>query len=335
MGLKVALRSLLGAFLLVNGATPAWSELHPIPFTSKQRCNHKLAAAKDIPHVCWQHQNDQAKLPVWRSALGFEFGTLTRSQWQQLQQTYTRWQNRRLAPYDPQRSYTLMDFMPPLMQALNAHQFHVEKVPLPTPLPELLPSKDGVASAIANCWGTLYEVLRTAQHNQSMPYTFMAGPQQIEAWLQQASTPVIGAAQPGDILLIQHRRGDLTYLDHVALVIDDQLFFEKAGTGDETPYRLVDLKTLQQSWRPDVFAFKVRRPLQNQALLSPQKRFGLHSPATLKEFPELARVKRSLAAQFSVVWFKERHLRSVYFYPIQPILLQEVTPGRFTLVPSP
>ncbi|MGB7416063.1 MAG: hypothetical protein WA902_17805, partial [Thermosynechococcaceae cyanobacterium] len=271
MGLKLALRSLFSVLLMVTGATPARSEFHPIPFTSRQRCDLKLAAAKDIPHLCWQRQNDRAKLPVWRSALGFEFGTLTRSQWQQLKQTYTRWQNRRLAPYDPQRKYTLMDFMPPLMQALNAHQFHEEQVQLPQPLLEVLPRKNGTASAISNCWGTLYEILRTAQNDRAKPYTFMAGPNQIEAWLQQASAPVTGRAQPGDILLIQHRRGELTYLDHVVLVIDDQLFFEKAGTGDETPYRLIDLKTLQQSWQPDVFAFNVRRPLPRQALLSPQK----------------------------------------------------------------
>jgi hypothetical protein len=335
VNIKLVLRSLFGAILLFSGAVSARGEFRPISITSKTRCHLQLSAAQDIPHICWQLQNAQAQLPVWRSALSFEFGRLTRAQWRQLQQAYTVWQNRRLAPYDGQRHYTLMDFMPPLMQAVNGYQFHGEQVPLPTVISDVShPRRGDRAHTLSNCWGTLYEILRTAQDDRAMPYTFMTGPHQIEDWLRQASTPVTGPSQPGDILLIQHRRGDRIYLDHVALVIDEQLFFEKAGTGDETPYRLVDLETLKQSWQPSIFTFTMRRPLPGQALVSPQKRFGLHSPAVLKEFPQLATVARSVAAQFSVVWFWEQRSRSTYFYQIQPIELQEVTPGRFILAPS-
>jgi hypothetical protein len=334
--LAVGLRSLLWLLLILSGSAPARSEFRQMPITGKTRCNLMLAAAADIPHTCWQLQNQRATLPVWRSALEFEFGQLTKTQWQQLQKAYAIWQKRPIF-YDPQRHYTLMDFMPPLMQALNAHQFHAEQVPLPKPLLGL--RSDDIkapaqASAISNCWGTLYELLRTSQSASAMPFTFMTSRDEMEQWLQQQSRLITDRAQSGDILAIYHRLGNRTYLDHVALVVDEQILFEKAGTGDDTPYRLVHRDTLEQSWRPDIFTFEVRRPILDQPLSSPQKRFGLHSQQTVLQFPALASMPRSLAAKFSVVWFQEQESVSSYYYQIQPIHLLEVEAGRFVLSPS-
>jgi hypothetical protein len=336
ISLTVGLRSLLWLLFIVSGSAPARGEFRQMPITGKTQCNLTLAAAADIPHACWQLQNQQATLPVWRSALEFEFGQLTKAQWQQLQKAYATWQKHPIF-YDPRRHYTLMDFMPPLMQALNAHQFHAEQVPLPKSLFDLRSNEKEMstqASVIANCWGTLYELLRTSQSASAMPFTFMTSRDEMEQWLQQQSRPITDRAQSGDILAIYHRLGNRTYLDHVALVVDEQILFEKAGTGDDTPYRLVHRDTLEQSWRPDIFTFEMRRPILDQPLSPPQKRFGLHSQQTVSQFPALASVSRSLAAKFSVVWFREQQSVSSYYYQIQPIHLLEVEAGRFVLSPS-
>ena len=36
--------------------------------------------------------------------------------------------------------------------------------------------------------------------------------------------------------------GQALFLDHVAILIDDDLYFEKAGSGDNTPFRWILLR---------------------------------------------------------------------------------------------
>lgn len=302
----------------------------------KQPCDVTLTAAAEIPHTCWRSEARQATLPVWQFTLDFEFGQLTKSQWQRLSDVYASWHQHRTVPYDAHRSYTLLDFMPPLMQALNAHTFHAEEAPLPHSLRSSVSSDKQVptkASLIANCWGTLYELVRTSRSVSALPFTFMTGPDQMADWLKQQTTPIMDHAQSGDILLISHRLGHRTYLDHVALMVDDQIFFEKAGTGNDTPYRLVNRKTLEQSWRPEIFTFELRR-LNSKPLHSPQKQFGLHSRRTLSLFPGFASVSRSLTKNFSLVWFREQDAMTHYFYQMQPIHLVQSADGRALLSPT-
>lgn len=333
--LAAGLKLLLWLVWIVSCPAPASGEFRRMPIISRQQCQLLLAAASDIPHTCWTLKAHPVKLPVWESALKFEFGQLTRSQWRQLKKAYSVWQSHRSSPYDPQRHYTLMDFMPPLMQALNTHQFHAEKVPLPQSLHDLGHAGKGISSeanVLANCWGTLYEILRTSRSAYSIPVTFMTGSEQITEWLQQQTVPVADQPAPGDILLIHHQLGERTYLDHVALVVDEQIFFEKAGTGDDTPYRLIDRATLEQSWRPEVFTFEVRR-LNSKPLLPPHKQFGLQSPGAVSRFPLLATVSRSLAEKFSVVWFDEQEATTHHYYQMQPINLIKVN-EKFMLSPT-
>ncbi len=330
------LRSHLFLIVLMSCTLPARGAFRPMKILHKQPCDTTLTAASDIPHTCWRSEARQAKLPVWQFTLDFEFGQLTKPQWRKLLDVYASWHRHRTVAYDPHRSYTLMDFMPPLMQALNAHQFHEEEVSLPQPLGELVPRKNqGLdrASLIANCWGTLYEILRTSRSVSAVPFTFIAGPDQMAEWLQQQTMPITDRARTGDILLIYHRLGDRTYLDHVALMVDDQVFFEKAGTGNDTPYRLVDRETLEQSWRPDLFTFELRR-LNAKSLQPPQQQFGLHSQSTLAVFPEFAGVSPSLAQNFSLVWFREQEVVTKYFYQMRSIHLVKGAEGRSLLAPA-
>ena len=95
-------------------------------------------------------------------------------------------------------------------------------------------------------------------------------------------------ARPGDLILVKHINADGEFLDHVALVIDDAVIFEKAGIGSFVPYRLTDIATLLEIWDPRVYEFELRRPLAPVNLPEPQNTFGLHHPQAIERFPQLA-----------------------------------------------
>jgi hypothetical protein len=45
----------------------------------------------------------------------------------------------------------------------------------------------------------------------------------------------------------------------VAIFIDDDLYFEKSGSGDTTLFRFVTFDLLQQTWNPELFGWSYRR----------------------------------------------------------------------------
>ena len=281
-----------------------------IPTTAVRDCDLRLARAQAIPHRCIQYENHQADAPIWSSSLGIQFGRLTVWQWQHLARTYGAWHHpQNVVPYQPKRHYRLMDFLPPLMQALDRHQFAQEVTPLAHHgLPEVrqpLPH-DRRSSAVilaANCWGTLYEILRLAYQPRPQTFTvFTTASEPIHAILEQTSTPVVGAPQPGDIVLISsvNATENREYLHHAALVVDPNLFFEKAGAGDHVPYRLIDGATLQRMWNPAIFTIEYRRPHRHRLLRSPHQAFGLHSDWVLRHWPQLKALAPVLAHTYSV-----------------------------------
>lgn len=40
------------------------------------------------------------------------------------------------------------------------------------------------------------------------------------------------------------------YLDHIVVVIDEDVFFERAGSGDNVPFRVTNYEGLTKSWVP-------------------------------------------------------------------------------------
>jgi hypothetical protein len=253
-------------------ALPTKGEFRKIPYGSSETCTVSLPSAAGIPYRCRRWVDETAKLPFWRSALAFEFGQLSRRSWQHLIAVYAAWHNGHLlSAYDAQRRYDLLDFMPPIIQALDRHRFYTQQQTFTTR------RTTQTVQLVTNCWGTVYEALRLAQRpTVESPVLFTATAQLMLKLLQKISTPVpLAATQPGDMLLLLHRHGDRTYLDHVVLVIDQGLFFEKAGTGDEVPYRFVDAATLSETWNPAIFTYEFRRPSSHRALPLPNDVFSL------------------------------------------------------------
>lgn len=309
--------------LLVLELRPAQGAFRKTPVSNIERCAFHLANAQGLPHQCIQWVDATAKLPFWQSSLGFQFGRLSRAQWQTLTHTYATWHNANLlAPYSPQRNYALGDFMPPTLQALDRHQFHAQSQRIVglSPLTKV--------QLVANCWGTVYEVLRLAHKPQAeSPVLFATAAQPMLETLRAISTPAKDQ-KPGDILLLSHRLGDREYLDHVVLVIDHNLFFEKAGTGDEVPYRFVAAQTLTQIWNPAIFRYEVRRPLANQRLASPGDRFSLQQQPQYR-LPLLAWEK--WRRHLTIIEDLDTPPTFLWILPLPP--LQQIK-GRFQLPPT-
>ena len=236
----------------------------------------QLAGAQDIPHACRLYRDANAKLPVWEQALGFEFGRLTYPQWRQLVITYGAWHNwRNLGFYDRDRNYVLIDFMPPMIQSLNRHRFHEQDLTPSPQQPKPLSPKPPRTKLATNCWGTLYEILRLAkQFKPPAPTLFVTDSHPMLKMLRQHSTRIANKTQPGDIVLVYHQHGNRQYLDHAALVVDQHLFFEKAGSGNHVPYRFIDHATLKQIWNPQIYTFEYRRPHPQHQWPPPEQIFG-------------------------------------------------------------
>jgi hypothetical protein len=274
----------LGLFsLLILDGAPANGAFRKIPVSRTEDCSVRLARVGGIPYRCKRWVDETAKLPFWQSSLGFQFGRISRARWKTLTKTYAAsWHNPKLlAPYSPQQNYELLDFMPPTLQAMDRHRFYAQEQVIPEQSlgePQIVGAKlPFKMQLVTNCWGTVYEVLRLAhQPWVESPVLFTTAAQPMLKTLRTISTPAADE-QPGDILLLSHRHGERDYLDHVVLVIDRGLFFEKAGTGDEVPYRFVAAETLKQIWNPAIFRYEVRRPLTHSVLPPPSDRFSLIS----------------------------------------------------------
>jgi hypothetical protein len=266
-----------GGFLgLDSSFLPAQAAFQKTPVSHLEFCALRLSHAPDIPHQCLKYIDKSVQWPFWQTSLGLQFGKLSRTQWQTLYQHYGSWHHHH-TPYDPSRHYDLLDFLPPVIQALDRHRFISETRSL---------SHRSERQLVTNCWGTTYEILRLSQRSTSeSPVLFVTEAQPMLNLLRKISTPVNTAVQPGDVLLVYHRHGNQEYLDHTAIAIDRQIVFEKAGTGDTVPYRLIDLGTVRQIWNPQVFTYEWRRPILGQRLPHPLQQFRVRDPVQKIPFP--------------------------------------------------
>lgn len=265
-----------GLSVLDSSLSPSHAAFQKIPVSQVKPCDLRLNHSKDIPHRCLQYIDQSVRWPFWQTSLGFQFGKLSKAQWRTLFQHYGSWHHHR-SPYHPARHYSLLDFLPPVIQSLDRHRFINETQSL-SPLSE--------SQLVTNCWGTTYEILRLSQRSTAeSPVLFVTEAQPMLHLLRRISTPVTTTVQPGDVLLVYHRHGNQQYLDHTALAIDSQIVFEKAGTGDTVPYRLIDLGSIRQIWNPQIFTHEWRRLIPGQQLPHPMQQFKIRSSVQQISFP--------------------------------------------------
>jgi hypothetical protein len=75
----------------------------------------------------------------------------------------------------------------------------------------------------------------------------------------------------------------------VALFLDDDVWFERSGAGDNVPFRVTSWQGLSSVWLPLIFHFAVRRVVPASPFPSASSAFGLHNPITLEQLPELSK----------------------------------------------
>jgi hypothetical protein len=120
----------------------------------------------------------------------------------------------------------------------------------------------------------------------------------------------------GDVLLIWHQNpstasGTDLYLDHVATYIDEDVYYEKSGSGDKVPFRLSTWEMITANFPPSIFFWEWRRLVRNNPLspnlygnvprLQPASElFGIDSQVEAAE-RNVPASKRNIQNRFSVL----------------------------------
>ena len=267
--------------------------------------------------------------------LDAEFKNLDRRQFDSLKSIYGDCsQTPSRTTYEPLRSWLLSDFLPPAMQAALNFRFINER--RLTPLPQLFSMNthsertETPVLLVSDCWGTLYEVLRHAQTFQSNPHlelfyaphkaakSVFFDPRwsaEVRPYSKQATFPSEernAGLVTGDVLLVGKE-----WFQHVAIFIDDDVYFEKAGTGNTALYRLTDWDTLAKTWPPDLHGYSWRRYNQ-QAFPESSELFNMSTsvpnneqlsqltPEELRKFTLEPAIDDSTGRPVGGSWFERR-----------------------------
>lgn len=230
-------------------------------------------------------------------SLNAEFGPMDETSFEQLQRAYCLWsETKSRVSWRSGESYTLLDFLPPLLQAVSGLHFRSSRSKQ-NDLPSLLKG-DGrggrrTSSAevllTSNCWGFAWEVLFQADNADTSAMTISTA-DPTSAWraftgpgfdlIQSTRTKPTLLTDPisrnrklqsGDVLLIWHQNPSTTsgtdlYLDHVAICIDDDVYYEKSGSGDRVPFRLSTWDMITRNFPPSIFFWEWRRLVRNNAV---------------------------------------------------------------------
>lgn len=321
----------LRLFALLGTVLP-WvaAEFKPIDFLRDYvACDVKLSAS--VPFQCRSREAKDQKYDVWKTSLDFYFGNISEKQWQALRRHYTAaWAGPKILqghtplfePYNASREYSLKDFLPITIRALVDHDFIEEDGDLPVdqplpPLPPLAPTLHSKTILVPNCWATVYETLRTMTQNRDddvdvFHEVYSTDDKDAQAWLEGATTVVPGSSVAaerkfGDIMFVflKDKGMKRTVLEHAVVFVDQDLVFEKAGTGDKNPYRLIDLATVEKEWKPTsqggLFQWVLHRPFFGVEQRKPfAQRFSLQAQQPDPRWPQFWQWPQDLQAQYTL-----------------------------------
>lgn len=203
--------------------------------------------------------NDVNVEAIRRYVVRIKFDKLTEGQYKLLMDHYG---GQGFVPYDPNREFELIDFLPPKMQAYVDHwlistQQVDARVPQDWQSP-YQPEEPIATGATMNCWTTSFEMLRewgkpwTSSEGKIAYFgpldaetllTKNAGAIDLQQLLPRTHWEISKLAErnlgrkPGDLL---HIRTKFSYIGpaHTALWIDDDLYFEKTNSYSDDPIRL-------------------------------------------------------------------------------------------------
>lgn len=229
------------------------------------------------------------------------FGKLSRPQFDALKAEFG---GKSAVPFDANREYTAVDFLPPALQGLVNRDLDTgNNISLPgtKKLAEDMMMGDLVEiGSTPNCHGTAWEMMRAYQGNASTHVQLAYGDAQLVGDRYSTEFTALTTAKPGEKLdtsklqpgdVVTFARHDKEYGDmellHSAVYVGGGLYFEKPDTESdqyaETPYRLVTLDQVTApiadflSEQPSMTA---RRP--NAPLAAPAEAFGAGADDTGK-----------------------------------------------------
>lgn len=227
--------------------------------------------------------------------LDVTLGQISEAQFQTLQAHYRVQLN---TPYDSQRIYKLVDFLPAFMQKMNGYVLVPHSLPAAPELLKALESQgkstENVAYVDANCHSVTWQWVNHLQGKGSN-----------EALLVLADGEQLGLdfkvkprdLQPGDVLVIRGTGGfdQVDAVLHSAIYLGYGLVFEKGNPGAEYPYRMSYLKDVIGKYKKGVAnaSFNLYRIhaksrilptlVREYSLASPDNQSGLNLPAPLLE----------------------------------------------------
>lgn len=214
--------------------------------------------------------NNPDAQPESRHGLRIEFPQLTKNQYDLLMERY---RGQGLVPFDKNRSYELVDFLPPKLQALVNRGIQTSSEPEPRiPLAwhsptsiqwgeDKLPLNVGIDS---NCWSMTYEVVRDLgtpiQDLTGMISYFGVADFEEVAWNQKKHQELVEelprtlwTGAPSGMRVEKRRLGDVLQIRtnsfyegvvHTAVYIDVDLYFEKTNAGKSEPMRLATFSSV-------------------------------------------------------------------------------------------
>lgn len=209
-------------------------EFEPLaPMSSKPLTGFRLAGAAGVPTRAYRDIYDWGR-GMENAHLRIEFPSLSRGRFERLRANYGFGLSR--VQFKQGQTYELRDFLTPMMQAVLNHRFRIE-------------INARYAHLQTNCWSTGYEALRSARSDASSFVLWMAeSPGEIDrAFTRDFGGERLTVATTLDQLRVApgKRFGDLVLqydatgeLEHVAMVVDNDVYFEKTAFITESAFRL-------------------------------------------------------------------------------------------------
>lgn len=176
-----------------------------------------------------------------------KFGKMSREEFNALKSYYN---NSSEVKYSPNRSYELVDFLPPMAQATLNKVFKAKTNMLDIDTPSLrdffMDNFYGSVElqTLSNCWNAAFGFLNSMLKGSKLLTLFLPNPYSVEAALDDyKQIDNVKDLIPGDLVVIKAR--DPNYaeeqIQHVAVVIGPNLVFEKTEAYGLSPFRIFKL----------------------------------------------------------------------------------------------
>lgn len=244
-----------------------------------------FARDNDIQHTIWKVTVDDDAAPPFQATLNtiarVQFGRLSRAHYDLLM---TRYGGKNFVAYDPEHDYWLEDFLPPKMQAyVNRWLFPQDEVKEDLPWqvgdfrsPRFRDKQAPTAAIGMNCWTTLLDIYRdlSLPPQQQTAMFFYVNADEARKQFEANAKRVEGRSVDKHGLELNDKSprernsgrvfGDLLYIKssfqpfgpaHVAMWIDEDLYFEKTNFSENDPIRLAFFEQVIEPYldqdRPD------------------------------------------------------------------------------------